>query len=383
MARQIAGRFREVLFQLHLWVGLVFFLLIAPVALTGSVLMFPEQVNRVGNPTPRVAPTDGATLAPSEYLERARSALPDTAKLQSLRLPQAPGDAVAVAASVGRAGPEAGRVVWLDPRSGELIRVGHSTSALFRLSHDLHGSLLVRGVGRQLIGATGVILLLLSLTGVWLWWPKSGSLAKALRWRRTPDTLMNLHYTAGFWISIPLAIVSATGVLIAFPQLTSTLLGSAAPPAAVQGVPARSAAALNAPSMTIDEVVATAKASHPSGRLTAITLPGASVRPGPQAGQAGAWRVDFAEGDRTETVRIDDRTKAVSATERPRQGAATVTPQRMVRELHEGELGGSAWKAAVFLTGLLPLLLGGSGAYYWAKLELRKSRARRDRRGEG
>ena len=61
-------------------------------------------------------------------------------------------------------------------------------------------------------------MLILSLTGIWLWWPRAASFVPGLRWRRAPYTSTNLHHTLGFWISIPLAVVSLTGIYLSFPQ---------------------------------------------------------------------------------------------------------------------------------------------------------------------
>ena len=62
-------------------------------------------------------------------------------------------------------------------------------------------------------------MLILSLTGIWLWWPRNGGFLRGLRWRRVGRALsFNLHHLLGFWISIPLAVVSVTGIYLGFPQ---------------------------------------------------------------------------------------------------------------------------------------------------------------------
>ena len=64
-------------------------------------------------------------------------------------------------------------------------------------------------------------MLLSSLTGLWLWWPLKGSVRRGLHWKRRPDLNSNLHFQAGFWISLPLAVLSLTGVWISFPEVFS------------------------------------------------------------------------------------------------------------------------------------------------------------------
>ena len=42
--------------------------------------------------------------------------------------------------------------------------------------------------GRAIVGWAGVGMLILSLTGIWLWWPRNGAFLPGLRWRRAPPT---------------------------------------------------------------------------------------------------------------------------------------------------------------------------------------------------
>src|SRR6185503_12885296 len=83
--------------------------------------------------------------------------------------------------------------------------------------------------GRQIIGWTGVGMLVLSLTGIWLWWPRAGAVWRGVQWHRTPHTTANLHHLLGFWISVPLAIVSLTGIYLSFPQTARTAMSSVLP----------------------------------------------------------------------------------------------------------------------------------------------------------
>ena len=72
-------------------------------------------------------------------------------------------------------------------------------------------------------------MLVLSLTGIYLWWPRNAGFLRGLRWSRGPALSFNLHHLFGFWISIPLAVVSVTGIYLGFPQQGRELLSSVAP----------------------------------------------------------------------------------------------------------------------------------------------------------
>ena len=78
-----------------------------------------------------------------------------------------------------------------------------------------------------MVGWLGWAMFVSSATGLWLWWPRNGAILKALRWRRGPSALFNLHHLIGFWICLPLAVLSLTGIYISFPQTSRAIFGVA------------------------------------------------------------------------------------------------------------------------------------------------------------
>src|SRR3546814_1357715 len=89
----------------------------------------------------------------------------------------------------------------------------------------LHGHLMIPGVGRQVVGWLGVAMLISCVSGIWLWWPTVGSWLRGLRWRRHRNFDTNLHHLFGFWIAVPLFILSLTGAWISFPKFFAPLGG--------------------------------------------------------------------------------------------------------------------------------------------------------------
>src|SRR5262249_46482823 len=114
--------------------------------------------------------------------------------------------------------------------------------------------------------------LILSLTGIVLWWPRRDSFVSGLRWKRVPYTSTNLHQTLGFWVSIPLAVVSLTGIYLSFPQTARSFMSSIAP---MQAPPQRAfaAAIVAKPNLTADEALHLAQAAEPNARPATLFLP--------------------------------------------------------------------------------------------------------------
>ena len=109
--------------------------------------------------------------------------------------------------------------VYLDPPTARALDVVDFRSSFFGWLHRFHENLTIPEYsGRAIVGWVGVGMLILSLTGIWLWWPVTGSVRRGFRWKRQPSFNANLHHQMGFWVLIPLAMLSFTGVWISFPQ---------------------------------------------------------------------------------------------------------------------------------------------------------------------
>jgi uncharacterized iron-regulated membrane protein len=191
--------------------------------------------------------------------------------------------------------------VWLDPQSAALLDTAASDEGAMRMLHVLHGSLMVPGVGRQIVGWIGVFMLVSCLTGLWLWWPVTGSVRRGFRWRRQPSFNANLHHQLGFWVLVPLAMLSFTGAWISFPQAFGRFEASAPKAPAAPQPPAQP---LELPRLSLDEALGAARsAAAPDAALRSIVWP-TDQRPEwtiAFAGAAGPAEVKVAEADASAT----------------------------------------------------------------------------------
>lgn len=371
MARGASAQIRQALFQVHLWLAVALSIPLVLLGLTGSALMFPDVVERLTNPVPVVERPADPALAPGAYVAAAQAALPSM-RITGLKMPARPGSPVEVTGAGGGSGPGAGRSVWLDPATGQVLKAGPTRSRLFAFSHDFHGAFLLQG-GRPLVGWAGVAMLILSVSGLWLWWPR-GAFLKGFRWRRTPDTLNNLHHMAGFWLSVPLALISLTGIFISFPSVTGAVFGAPPQQAGAPRPPGGEGPGRTAPPrLTADQVLMLAQAGKADAKLVSMSYPGAGGGRGQASVPKTAWRVQLRSG----AVLVDDATQTVSPVPpaRPRQAPSGL--RGLIRPVHEGEVSGAVWRWLVFAAGIVPALLAFSGIYLWIRNEARKARSRR------
>lgn len=206
-------------------------------------------------------------------------------------------------------------------------------------------------------------MLMLSLTGIWLWWPRNGAFLPGLHWRRAPATITNLHHLLGFWISLPLAFVSLTGIYLSFPPYARSLMTSVAP----MNPPARSilrGQLARHVKLTPDAALAAAQAAQPGARLSALFM---ATTPGNRdAAASPIWRIQLRRPDGGELIRllVDDTSSAVRPLSDPLAGDRAA---QWIRWLHEGSHSGPVWRLVVFLTGVFPPIFAVTGVLMWLR----------------
>jgi len=369
MARSTTLRLRGLWLQVHKWTGLLLAALIIPISLTGSALVWHDWLDETLNPQ-RHAVTGAPALTPEAYAAAARAALGPGEQLLSIRYPERQGVPVTVTA-VGAPKPGTPRPartsLWLDPADGRLLDKAASDAGLVRLFHGLHGSLLVPGWGRTIVGWVGVFMFISCLTGIWLWWPVTGSVRRGFRWRRQNSTNANLHHQMGFWILLPLAMLSFTGFWISFPAAFSAF--EASQPKGKSGPPDRARALRARPlprtALTADAALAAAKPLS-AGPLVTIGWP---------TDQMPSWKIAFAREGVSAEVEVADATGRATPPRPPRPE----TLARTMRRWHDGTGMGPAWQTIIFVGGIIPAALAVTGIIMW----LRSRGWRADRRRTG
>ena len=353
------ARLRGLWFQVHKWIGLTLAVLIIPVSLTGSALVWHDWLDERLNPERAVSASP--SLPASAYAAAARGLAAPGERLASLAYPDGPGPVVATLARPPR--PGGGRPVrtllYLDPASARLLDRSASNQGAVQVLHVLHGSLMIPGVGRQIVGWIGVAMLLSSLTGLWLWWPLNGRFTRALRWKRRPTTSSNLHHQGGFWVAIPLAMLSFTGAWISFPAFFASLSGDPAGPSMAERM-RRMAVQPAAETRLSPDLALAAARPLAQGALATLTWP---------AGPDMKWKIAFRRAGGPAEVTVEDGS-GKAAPPKPPQPETTA---RLMRRLHDGTGMGALWQTIIFLGGIVPALLAVTGILMWLRDPRRRS----------
>jgi len=343
---------------LHRWSGLTLGILFAVIGVTGSVLALQPEILRGLHPALNSTEVTGVSRGQAlEHLLRSAQAADITAiDLPSQRLP------------AWQAYTALDRRHYFDAATGDWLLTRDVDSDWLLWLRALHTHLLAGESGEQVLGISGLLLILLLASGVYLWWPRWHSVRASLRWHRQPPVLrwLSWHRSSGALLSTALLILSVTGVAMIYGAPVRAALrwtaGEGAEVTVPSPLPSRSAP------IPWADVLRAAQEAMPDAELRRIALPRADnawvlIR----ARQAGEWHPNGRS-----LIWIDPYQARVEKTHRAMAQGWGSRLDEMLYPIHGGFVGGLTWLGSVFALGLAPLLLLITGSLlWWTKRQLR------------
>jgi uncharacterized iron-regulated membrane protein len=207
---------RKVLFQIHLWLGLVLAIYVIVIGLTGSILVFRGDLQKLTFPEFFTVDRHGEPDAPlATILAELQHRYPGT-QVSGLDYPTQRRQTYLTYLIRG----DQFLTVFSHPVTARVIGELPKTSWITRLQ-DLHYDLLGGRTGRTISGIAAACLTGMFLSGLILWWPGISRWTRSLwidtrsGWRRIN---WDLHSVTGFWLFALLAMWAISGVEFAFPQ---------------------------------------------------------------------------------------------------------------------------------------------------------------------
>ncbi len=352
------SRLRAALAWLHLWVGLGAGLVFAVLGLSGSALVFHDDLLRWQHPqlaahAPRA---DGVVLETIVARWRPRG-------LRSLDLPRAE-------MPVWQGYFADGSRAFFAPADGSVLLRRTTRDDPLLWLRDLHTHLLGGARGEAVLGVAGWISLGLLLSGLYLWWPKRGRLLAQLAMHAGPPPRrwLSWHRSSGALALPLLALVTVTGVGMVYHEAARAVLTAGFGGGAMPSAP-DAAADTGAPDWP--RVLSAAHGALPRARLARLSVPAAGD--GVVTFRARASSEWHPVGRSLVHLAPDGRVLQVHDASTQARGARMT---EAIYPLHIGAVGGGAYKWLVALSGLLPAFLLATGFLFWR----RKSATRAARR---
>lgn len=325
------------------------FLLILGV--TGAILAFEEPIDHMLNPGIWYVKPAAAALPPSQVFAAVHRAFPRK-KVSMLMWSKAPD--LATMAIVGGVGN-----VFVDPYTGRILGTRGNRYFTQRV-HQLHIRLWMGDTGSYIMGVAGVVLVFLTASGLYLWWPlKRVTVATGKSWRRFN---FDLHHAVGFYSSLFLLVLSLTGVIVAFDEYTVPLLYSMTHSEEAD-IDTDSTPVESAKPISADQALSVGLRTIPGTTLVSLM---------PPKGAEGSWRVglhfpeDRTPGGRSQ-VYVDQYSGKVLAVQNSRTAPAGTRLVNLNRALHTGDVGGLPTKVLACLMSLAVVVQAFTGVVMWWK----------------
>lgn len=200
-------RFYFAAWRWHFYAGLFVAPFLLILAVTGLVMMlYVGQSNQLGMVND--VTVSGTPLPISTQAQAALASVPD-GTLDQYVAPEAADRPAFFAVRQG----EAVISVAVDPYSGEVLNTIDKTNTVYAIASKIHGTLMLGDTGDRIVEMAVSLMLLLIVTGLYMWLPKQG--LRAL----VPDLSANgrgfwksLHGAIGTWVAVFLVLFALSGL---------------------------------------------------------------------------------------------------------------------------------------------------------------------------
>ena len=342
---------------IHRWTGLLLSLYAVVIGITGSLLVFRDQLAPFARPQVNGGPfkTPLITL-PDEVVAIARQTLPGYRPLSiTWPYPHSPNFHVFCIK-----GPDS-RTVFVDAQTAKLVGVLAPRTDWLGIVDGIHGNLLLGRAGRLINGYAAILTMLLCLTGLYIWWPNRQQWQTWLRWRGRRTwwrVFWDFHHLAGVVTFAILLVIAATGTYFTWNQFFVKTVSSVFARSTEPKLPVQHGEVINP---TLGDLAWIAQRVLPGPKIHRMALVDNRDRP---------MAITMREGEPDEfhlvsTVYLDPRTgetvKVKHLPERP-PGDGILG---YISAVHFGVFGGMAVKLIWFAAGLALAGLSMTGTLLW------------------
>ena len=347
----------------HTYVGIIAGGILAFVGLTGSILVFQDEIDRALNKELFDVVAQQKKLPFEELIPLVKKNNPKL-KFDYVMAGKDDSPVEAYTAFDFKSGEQ----FFVNPYNGKLSGKRITESSFIRIVMDLHRTLLIPTAGRYIVGLASLCLMILTISGLRLWLPKKWKQLKSVLTVKFSAKFKRQNYdwhnVLGFYSSPVVFMLSLTGFCITFSTVVIPLLfifSGKSPAGLKQVFGAKSAYHENVVQLPIKEVVAHVHQQMPDARIGGIVLP---------SDKFGTYRFDMIaghlpKGGGREMITVDQYTGKILLNSRkdfPNVGNAYLS---WLTPIHYGSFGGLPTQILALTGGLTPLALFITGFIIW------------------
>jgi uncharacterized iron-regulated membrane protein len=221
-------KLRDAAFYLHRYLGLTVGIILIIVGLTGSTLVFQQEIDRwlLNRQIEPIIP-QGDRLSIESVIDTVKATYADRPNLsiQSIDFNLEPNAPLQVWMSQDDQWTE----VNINPYTGVILGTRSWENSFFGIIYRLHYALLAGKTGQTLVGIAALLLFILSVTGIILWsgWRKLISGFKVKWLAHAKRVNFDIHKLVGILAAIFLGMISLTGFCWNFSEFTTPVIYAA------------------------------------------------------------------------------------------------------------------------------------------------------------
>lgn len=368
--------------RVHLWLGLSLGLFLAIIGLTGSILVFWQEIDEALNPQLyRTSTSPGTPRSLDEMAAVAKQTVPAGWDSFWALVPEDTHGNYVFGFYYPNISPPPEQVqsisVGIDPYTAEVShkRVFYHGSNPMKHSFvgflfKLHYALLLGETGGTLVGIMAVLFVISVLTGLILWWPLTGNWRRVLTIKRRASSARfnhDLHQSAGLYSLIVLLAVLVSGMYFNLPDQFSWLVERFSPLTPEVQVSLVS----NRDQVSVEEALQRVRKDYSGGKPRYYTF---------NSGERHLFTACYKDVPELQDYVLAERCLVLNTTDGnlvqvkdAAHGSGGDVFMQWQWPLHSGQVFGWTGRILVFIAGLVCPLLFVTGVIRW----LQKRRARR------
>jgi uncharacterized iron-regulated membrane protein len=236
-------KFKKLIRQIHLWLGLSSGLIVFTVAITGAIWTFESEISDLLYPYRKVeVQQNKPIISIAGVKEKVKPYLQKINNIYYLGKNRT----IQVREWNEMNGKLINNYVYLNPYTGEVLYIKKDDPSFFDVVLELHTSLLLGDTGTEIVRYATLIFLLLLISGIFLWWPRNKLNFKqrlkfdwkaSTKWKRKN---YDLHSILGFYACWIIIFATITGLAWGFKWVDRTIYA-----VATLGEPFKDYAAVN------------------------------------------------------------------------------------------------------------------------------------------
>jgi uncharacterized iron-regulated membrane protein len=353
---------RHWVFTLHRYLGLAVGLLLIIIGITGSVLVFQNEINhslverQFGQVISQAQPLPIGTI-----LDTVKAAFTHQPKLKLLGINTLP-DSHTPYRVLLKSPADQLTEVFVNPSTGTIMGSRLWNHTLIGFTFKLHYQLLAGDIGQTIVGIAALLLFMLCITGIALWsgWRKLISGFK-IKWNaHSKRVSFDIHKVTGIVVAVFLSLIAFTGFCWNFYDQAEPLI-YVATLTPIPPTPRSKPVAGQAP-LPLTEILQKADAALPGAATTFIRLP---QKPDGVVLVGKKLPQEHSDHYGESRIRLDQYTGEVVQLINGMELSRADRVLASFAPLHYGTFWGLPTRILYVFVGLAPLILFTTGAVMW------------------